>query len=141
MNPNLNNVVFYVLVVDDDQDDQYFIRKAINKVIPQAIVESLYDGDEALSYLKRCNSLPNLIILDLNMARLSGKETMRIIRQNESLAHVPVVILTTTKNEAEKDELLKLGASAFYTKPPSARDLEGIITEMAGKWLEVYVQG
>ena len=140
-NPNLNNVVFYVLVVDDDQDDQYFIRKAINHVIPQAIVESLYDGDEALAYLKRCSALPNLIILDLNMTRLSGKETMRIIRKNESLSHVPVVVLTTSKNEEERKELLGLGASAFYTKPHHARDLEGIMREVAEKWLEVYVQG
>ena len=43
MDPILNNVFFYILVVDDDRDDQYFLRQAINEVIPQAIVESLYD--------------------------------------------------------------------------------------------------
>src|SRR5262245_22739477 len=141
MNPNLNNVVFYILVVDDDQDDQYFIRRAINEVIPQAIVESLYDGSEALAYLEKCTSLPNLILLDLNMTRISGKHTMRIIRENEHLRKVPVVILTTSRNAGERAELLELGASGFYTKPHTSRDLLKIMTEVRDKWLEVYVQG
>jgi CheY-like chemotaxis protein len=141
MNPNLNNVVFYILVVDDDQDDQYFIRRAINEVIPQAIVESLYDGSEALAYLEKCTSLPNLILLDLNMTKISGKDTMRIIRQNDSLQKVPVVVLTTSRNASERAELLKLGASGFYTKPHSSRDLLKIMGEVRDKYLEVYVQG
>src|SRR5690606_29266560 len=111
------------------------------QVIPQAIVESLYDGDEALAYLGKCTSLPNLIILDLNMARLSGRETIRVIRANENLSHVPVVVLTTSRNEAEKEELLALGASSFYTKPFHPGELTAIVREVAEKWLEVYTQG
>ena len=141
MNPNLNNVVFYILVVDDDQDDQYFIRRAINEVIPQAIVESLYDGSEALAYLEKCTALPNLILLDLNMAKISGKDTMRIIRQNESLSKVPVVVLTTSRNAGERDELLRMGASAFYTKPHSSSELLSIMREVKEKWLEVFAHG
>jgi two-component system response regulator len=141
MNPNLNNVVFYILVVDDDHDDQYLIRKAITQEIPQAIVESLYDGSEALAYLEKCVSFPNLILLDLNMTKISGKDTMRIIRQNEHLSKVPVVVLTTSRNEKEKQELLALGASGFYTKPQTSAELTTIIREVKEKWLEVFVQG
>jgi two-component system response regulator len=141
MNPNLNNVVFYILVVDDDHDDQYLIRKAITAEIPQAIVESLYDGSEALTYLEKCISFPNLILLDLNMTKISGRDTMRIIRQNESLSKVPVVVLTTSRNEKEKQELMSLGASAFYTKPQTAAELAAIIREVKEKWLVVFVQG
>lgn len=141
MNPNLNNVVFYILVVDDDHDDQYLIRRAINEVIPQAIVESLYDGSEALAYLEKCTSLPNLILLDLNMARISGQDTIRIIRQNESLKKVPVAILTTSRNESEKEELLKLGADAFFTKPHTSRELLDIIRQLKNKYLQVFVHG
>ena len=140
MNPNLNNVVFYILVVDDDHDDQYLIRKAITEEIPQAIVESLYDGSEALAYLEKCKSYPNLVILDLNMTKISGKDTMRIIRQNEALSKVPVVVLTTSRNKKEREELLALGASGFYTKPHNSAELSSIIRELKEKWLEVYVQ-
>jgi CheY-like chemotaxis protein len=141
MNPILNNVVFYILVVDDDHDDQYFIRKAITQEIPQAIVESLYDGSEALAYLEKCTSLPNLIFLDLNMAKISGKDTMRIIRNNDHLSKVPVVVLTTSRNEKERSELLALGASAFYTKPHSSHDLSAIMREVKEKYLEIFVNG
>src|SRR6478609_6006869 len=130
MNPNLNNVVFYILVVDDDHDDQYLIRKAITQEIPQAIVESLYDGSEALAYLEKCKSFPNLVLLDLNMTKISGKDTVRIIRQNEHLAKVPVVVLTTSKNEKERKELMNLGANGFYTKPHSSAELAAIIREV-----------
>jgi CheY-like chemotaxis protein len=135
MDPALNRVVFYILVVDDDQDDQFLLRKAITDTIPQAIVESLYDGSEALHYLNTCTSLPNLIFLDLNMMKLSGKETIKIIRRNKYLSKVPVVILTTSRNPAERVELLTLGANGFYIKPDRHVDLISIVEEVKEKWL------
>jgi len=125
----------YILVVDDDHDDQFFLRRAISQVIPQAIVESLYDGNEAMAYLDKCAALPQLIFLDLNMLKLSGKVTMGLIRQNAYLNSVPVIILTTSKNESEREELLKLGASDFYTKPFNTNDLVHIVSEVSSKWL------
>ena len=136
MDPMLNHVVFYILIVDDDHDDQFFLRKVLNQIIPQAIVESLYDGSEALLYLDKCTSLPNLIFLDLNMMKLSGKETMKIIKKNSYLSKVPVIILTTSKSEEEKAELLALGASAFYSKPDNASGLLQIVEEVKSRWLQ-----
>jgi DNA-binding response OmpR family regulator len=121
--------------VDDDKDDQYFLRQAISEVVPQAIVESLYDGSEALTYLDKCTALPNLIFLDLNMAKLSGKSTISVIRKNESLSSVPVIILTTSKNEKEKSELLELGANEFYSKPDHPKELAKIVEEVKNKYL------
>ncbi len=135
MDSILNNVFFYILVVDDDKDDQFFLRQAISEVVPQAIVESLYDGTEALAYLDTCTALPNLIFLDLNMTRLSGKSTMEIIRKNEALAGVPVIILTTSKSDREKQELLSLGANEFYSKPDYPKELVKIVTEVKNKYL------
>lgn len=135
MDPTLNNVFYYILVVDDDTDDQFFLRQAISEAIPQAIIESLYDGIEAISYLDKCTALPNLIFLDLNMARLSGKATIETIRRNKALNNVPIIILTTSKNEREKQELLQLGASEFYSKPDYPKDLLRIVSEVRDKYL------
>jgi CheY-like chemotaxis protein len=135
MDPALNRIVFYILVVDDDQDDQFFLRKALTDKIPQAIVESLYDGSEALQYLNSCTSLPNLIFLDLNMMKLSGKETIKVIRRNKYLNKVPVVILTTSRNASERSELINLGANAFYTKPDNPDALMKIVEEVGQRWL------
>ncbi len=135
MNTDLNNVTFYILIVDDDTDDHFFLRKAINQVIPQAIVESVYDGDEALQYLNNCKAMPNLIFLDLNMSKLSGKETMKIIKENEHLRSVPVVILTTSRSDEEKKEMLAMGASGFYSKPHHTKNLVDIVEEIHEKFL------
>jgi CheY-like chemotaxis protein len=135
MNMSLNQVTFYILIVDDDKDDHFFLRKAINKVIPQAIVESLYDGSEALNFLESCTALPNLIFIDLNMLLLSGRETIKKIRSNETLKTVPVVVLTTSKSESERDEALQLGANSFYTKPDHPNDLISIVEAVSEKFL------
>jgi DNA-binding response OmpR family regulator len=136
MDTNLNNVISYILIVDDDTDDHFFLKKAIHKVIPHAIVESLYDGSEALAYLEKCTDLPNLIFLDLNMIKVSGQATIKRIRNNETLSKVPVIILTTSKNEAERKKLMEMGANDFYTKPIHANELVAIVEDVKSKWLE-----
>lgn len=140
MDTNSNNIIFYILIVDDSTDDQFFLKKAIKKIIPQAIVESLYDGSEALEYLEECTDLPNLIFLDLNMNKVSGQTTMKRIRKNETLQKVPVIILTTSKNDSERQTLLTLGANEFYTKPYNTRDLFLIVEEVRNKWLEAVLK-
>src|SRR5215207_5907573 len=99
MDQNLNTIVLYILIIDDDVDDHFLLRKAINQVVPQAIVESLYDGSEALQFLENCTALPNLIFLDLNMPIVSGMNTIKLIRQNESLSKIPIAILTTSTRD------------------------------------------
>lgn len=135
MDTDLNNIFFYVLIVDDDKDDHFFLRQAIGEVVPQAIVESLYDGSEALSYLDTCTALPNLIFLDLNMSRISGRNTVSVIRKNDSLKNVPVIILTTSTNEIEKQDLLQLGADDFYSKPAHPKELLKLVKKVCDKYL------
>lgn len=135
MDLNLNNIIYYILIVDDDSDDHFFLRTAINKVIPQALIESVYDGEEALEYLNNCTFMPNVIFLDLNMAKISGRDTIKIIKDNEVLSKVPVVIFTTSRNEDEKKEMLKLGASAFYSKPSQIEDLIMVVEDVKEKYL------
>lgn len=135
MDPYLNLVSYYILIVDDEKDDHFFLRKAISDTIPQAIVESLYDGAEALEYLDNCIAMPNLIFMDLNMHKISGKEAIIAIRKNPTLNKVPIIVLTTSRQETEKEDILKSGASAFYSKPYNPRELRAIVKEVRDKWL------
>lgn len=136
MDMSINRVTFYILIVDDDKDDHFFLRKAINTVVPQAIVESLYDGVEALQFLTTCTSLPNLIFLDLNMVVVSGMDTIKKIRSNENLEKVPIVVLTTSKSQTEKEQTLKLGANGFFTKPDHPRELVPIVESVMARFLQ-----
>src|ERR1044072_4269125 len=135
MDLNLNNIIYYILIVDDDSDDHYFLRTALNKVIPQALIESVYDGEEALEYLNSCTFMPNVIFLDLNMAKISGRDTIKIIKENEVLCRVPVVIFTTSRDDDERAEMLQLGASGFYSKPSQIEDLISIVEDVRNKYL------
>lgn len=135
MDLNLNNIIYYILIVDDDSDDHYFLRTALNKVVPQALIESVYDGEEALVYLNNCTFMPNVIFLDLNMAKISGRDTMKIIKDNEMLSKVPVVIFTTSRDDDEKKEMLKMGAVEFYSKPNQMEDLIEIVNDVKTKYL------
>jgi len=135
MDLNLNNIIYYILIVDDDSDDHYFLRTALNRVIPQALIESVFDGEEALEYLNNCTFMPNVIFLDLNMAKVSGRDTIKIIKQNEILCKVPVIVFTTSRNESEKAEMLALGASGFYSKPNQIEDLIALVEDVKNKYL------
>jgi len=125
----------HILIVDDDADDHYFLRRAINKQVPNALIESLYDGAEALLYLEKNQSLPHLVILDLNMARISGQNTIKLIRANPALEKVPVVIFTTSRNEDERTKMLGLGAQDFFTKPADQEGLNDFVKKVKTRWL------
>src|SRR5687768_4204869 len=124
MSSNSSVPTIHILIVDDDADDHFFLRKALNKHVPNALIESLYDGAEALLYLEKNESLPDLVILDLNMTRISGQDTIRLIRKNKALEQVPVIIYTTSRNEAERKKMLELGAQDFFTKPSEQEGIQ-----------------
>jgi len=136
MAADVNSIFYYVLIVDDDKDDHFFLRQAIGEVIPQAIIESLYDGSEALAYLDNSATLPSLIFLDLNMSKISGKNTIMVVRKNDNLKNVPVIILTTSNSDQEKLEILALGANEFYSKPVDLNELVKIVKEVKAKYLQ-----
>jgi CheY-like chemotaxis protein len=125
------------LIVDDDRDDHYFLTLAIQQIIPQAQIKSVYDGSEVLDLLlgpdKKEIEQPDLIFLDINMPRICGKVTTSRIRSNPRFNHLPIVILTTSGNFLEKEELLKLGANAYFTKPSNLAELSDIISTVLEK--------
>ncbi len=135
MNLALNSITFYILIVDDNESDHFFLRRAINKIVPQAIIESFYNGTEALNFLDTCTSMPSIIFMDLNMPRLTGIEAVKVIRKNESLAKTPVIILTSSASPSKRVEALNTGANDFYTKPLDPGGLFEIVENVANRWL------
>lgn len=135
MSADLNEVIFYILIVDDDKDDLFFLKKAINLVLPKAIVDLVSDGDEVLNFLATCSSLPNVIFMDMKMPRMSGRDAVKRIRLNKNLRTVPIIILSGGGNDLEKEELLKAGANQYYAKPMEPVNLISIVQEVKEKWL------
>jgi two-component system response regulator len=111
-----------VLLVEDDPGDVLMTREAFadHKVVNNLTVVS--DGVEALDYLRRKGSwanapTPDLILLDLNLPRMDGRELLAEIKGDDELLRIPVVVLTTSENEDDVRRSYDLHANAYVTKP------------------------
>jgi CheY-like chemotaxis protein len=103
----------YVIFADDDADDLELITGFFKQYNRNINVLQFNDGKEVLKFLDdfALNATPLLIVLDINMPRLNGKETLAAIRQHPKYQYIPVVIYTTSNNSADEDDCRQLGAS------------------------------
>ena len=123
-----------VWIVDDDEDDQLFIRAAFGDGTPSISTLSLIDGEELLPTLAACQKLPQLILLDINMPRKNGFETLNELRSVAAYAHLPVAMLTTSSDEEDRQRCLDLGANLFLTKPLTYQQLRELAQQLSRQW-------
>lgn len=132
--PMLQPIIPAVWIVDDDEDDQLFIRSAFLDGEPSIQVRSFFDGDELLPVLAECDEIPKLILLDINMPRKNGFETLRELRSVADYADLKVVMLTTSSSEEDRQRCLALGANRFMTKPLTYPQLRELVQELSQQW-------
>jgi CheY-like chemotaxis protein len=121
-----------ILWVDDDVDDLMMMKEILIKNNQDQDVVEVHNGREALDYLKQAkqnNNLPCLIILDINMPVMDGKEALAVIRRTEDYMHIPVVVFSTSSSELDKTFCRSLQAE-MITKPPLYKSLEKTIMEI-----------
>ncbi|MFN2438624.1 MAG: response regulator [Chitinophagaceae bacterium] len=119
-----------VLYADDDIDDLQLAQDAFLQYADNVKVVTVKDGVEALSYLKNLaefDPIPCLIILDINMPRMSGKEALLSIRQMKRFESVPIILFTTS-NQPHDKEFAHRHKAGFITKPIDARQMS-VITD------------
>lgn len=119
-----------VLYADDDRDDIRFVEEAFSENAVNVELITAYDGVEAINYLQSLSVLdpdPCLIILDVNMPRLNGKEVLERIRKMERFEKTPVVLFTTSSLDPDRKFAQKYNAG-FVTKPLNARQMN-LITD------------
>jgi len=131
-----------ILVVDDDDADALMISEALADSEPRATVERVADGQEALDYLRREGRFaeaarPDLILLDLNMPRMDGRETLTAIKSDEQLKAIPVVILTTSGATPDIVASYQGRANAYVTKPFGLEDFESTVRQIDRFYREV----
>jgi CheY-like chemotaxis protein len=114
-----------ILLVDDDVEDRDIIKDALGDLGYDSVIHFEENGENALSFLESAfvsGNLPNMVILDLNMPRMNGTQTLRRLKDDERFRNIPVIIYSTSLNSIEKDECLALGAHSYVIKPVSYRD-------------------
>ena len=117
-----------LLLVDDDDDDSFLFREVLNEVDSSVKLLNAQNGKEALELLWQQHSvMPDLILLDLNMPKMDGKECLAELKKDDFLSQIPVFIYTTSSSSTDIEYTLQLGAQCFITKPASFRDLQTLL--------------
>jgi two-component system response regulator len=110
-----------ILMIDDDAEDRMLMQDMFTEIGVPNVAHYEESGEKAISYLEKLSSveLPSVIVLDLNMPRLNGTQVLRLIKENDKLRNITVIIYSTSVNHIEKEQTLKLGAHSYVIKPSS----------------------
>src|SRR5947207_8385078 len=121
---------FTILIVDDDDDDITLFCDAVHHINKAYRCIAASNGREALQLLQHAILKPDFIFMDLNLPFINGKECLTLIKKNPELAHIPVIIYSTSKLQTDIDEVYKLGAANFLTKPNSFREIIKMVSHI-----------
>jgi two-component system response regulator len=141
----MDKAKFDILLVEDNLDDAELTRRAFTKNKITSSLLHLKNGEEALDFIfcegnyKERNSdlLPKLILLDLKMPKVDGIEVLRKLKQNDRTKIIPVVILSSSKEEKDMLETYKLGANSYFVKPVEFDGFVTAVSNLGLYWLQL----
>jgi CheY-like chemotaxis protein len=135
-----SNSQFSILLVEDDPADQKLIKTSLEKQKVKTELNIASSAEEALDFLHHgadngeSNAYPDLILLDLNMPGMGGREFLKQVKTDEELKHISVVILTSSNSEKDIVESYKLQAAGFVRKPVTLGELEQVAEAIQAYW-------
>ena len=134
-----------ILIAEDDPDDRMLTIRALEQNRLANDIKWVEDGEELMDYLHRRGIYadgvhaprPGLILLDLNMPRMDGREALQAIKADPELRRIPVVVLTTSHAERDIVQSYDLGVNAFVTKPVTFVELANAIRVLGNFWFQI----
>ncbi len=134
-----------ILLVEDDPGDQELTRRALQDDVLRTDLRIANNGEEALEYLQRQGRYaepgaaprPDLILLDLNMPKRNGREVLKEIKADEELCRIPIVVLTTSEQEADIVQSYDLGCSSYIQKPVDIDQFIAVVRRLGNYWFEI----
>ena len=138
----MSKTKFNIVIADDDEDDQLLLQEAFHATEFSNELTIANDGVELLEYLSDQQNAgrknwPDLILLDLNMPRMDGREALSLIKLNPKFRSIPVVVLTTSSDEDDILTSYALGANSYIRKPVSFSGLVDIVHHVNRYWLKL----
>lgn len=133
-----------ILLVEDNEDDVILMKQGFKRSKLLVDLHHVKDGIECMEFLHQEGEYadaprPDLILLDLNMPRMDGREVLDSIVKDENLRYIPVVILTTSRNPAEIREMYELRCSSYIVKPVDFEQFQRVVQLIGDYWFTVVV--
>jgi CheY-like chemotaxis protein len=134
---------FTILLAEDEPANAHLVKMALKESHILADLQHVLDGREALAFLRREGArfatapLPDLILLDLNMPRMDGRECLAAIKQDKVLHRIPVLMLTTSDAERDVVAAYDLGASGYITKPLDMGEFIAVLGKVCNYWISL----
>ena len=128
-----------ILLVEDNEDDIVLEQEALAEAKLVNLMSVVRDGEEAMAFLRRQGryqnaQIPGLILLDINMPKKNGFEVLNELKADPTLMHIPVVMLTTSDNEADIVKSYVKGACSYITKPMDFDKFREVVKQFALYW-------
>jgi len=132
-----------ILVADDDPEDCLLVQDALEESRLCNELHFVHDGEELLDYLHQRGQYqdsaprPGLVLLDLNMPKMDGREALESIKQSPKLRQIPVIVLTTSQAEEDIFRSYDLGVNSYITKPVTFESLVEVMKGLGKYWFEI----
>lgn len=134
-----NQTPVELLLIDDDDKDIFLTKRAFKKCNLPSQIQVAKDGEEGVALLRRekpydTATRPDLILLDLNMPRMNGYEFLEIIKADDDLKSIPVIVMTMSQSDADMTKSYHRHASSFISKPIELDDFMAVIRAIEDFW-------
>jgi CheY-like chemotaxis protein len=124
-----------ILLVEDDIVDVMSVKRALKELQVTNHLDHVENGEEALEYLRNPkNTKPAIILLDLNMPKMSGLEFLAVVKKEDALRRIPVIILTTSRGEMDKVQSFDLGVAGYMIKPVDFQQFVDVMRTIRMYW-------
>lgn len=132
-----------VLLVEDDPDDFQLMQLALKRTPGEVSLLRVEDGEAAVHYLSGSEDysnraehpLPHIAVLDIKLPKRSGFEVLEWIRKHSELRRMPVMMLTSSRHSVDVNRAYDLGASAYFSKPETMKDLTALLGDLKSLWI------
>lgn len=124
----------HILLIEDDTIEIMKLERTVSKLEVNHKITQAKNGEAALEFLNSDNRLPDIILLDLNMPRMSGIEFLKILKEDDKLRYLPTIVLTTSENRVDLLECYKVGIAGYVIKPLKYEDYEYKLKRVLEYW-------
>jgi CheY-like chemotaxis protein len=126
-----------ILLVEDNKADALLIQEALRQVTSGHVVDHVDDGERALAHLRGGGQRPDLVLLDLNLPRLDGREVLTAMKGDPDLRAIPVIVLSTSSSPGDVADCYARHANSYLVKPMHLEELGAVMRAIDCFWLRL----